>query len=203
MADIGNILGNVGNQIGTTMDVIMMMAAVMLVVGTVGGTLIYFLWEKKKWNLKVEFKIPRSDGKIVNGEWGKGAFNARTGKVWVKRKGVKKVMMKTFDTKKYLQGSTLLTVIQLSPIHYIPVLPRTFTHLIDEKTGKEAALMDLYADFSESKSWRNSVERDFKKAFSITSMFQQFQVPIAIGITALMIFVGFAIIWGRLPSICG
>lgn len=202
MADIGSMMGQVGASMSTTLYTAITVLVICTVIGCVGGLLIYAVWNSKRWNLKVEFKIPRSDGKIVNGEWGKGIYNAQKGIVYVKRKGFKKVLMKAFDTKKYLQGSNLLTVVQLSPIHYIPVLPRTYTRLIDEKTGKQAALMDLYADFSESKSWKNSVERDFKKAFSISNFMQQFQVPIAIGITALMIFIGFAIIWGRLGSIC-
>lgn len=199
---IGGFVGNIGTSVGASVQMIMGIAVALLFITVVGGLVVYFAWEKKRWNLKVEFKIPRTDNKFVSAEWGKGIYNAKKGIVYVKRKGFKKVMMKAFDTRKYLQGNNLLTVVQLSPIHYIPVIPKSYTQLIDAKTGRKAALLDVYADFSESRSWKNSVERDFKKAFSITNMIQQFQVPIAIGLTAIMIFVGFAIIWGRLPSIC-
>ena len=35
--------------------------------------IVFFLWLKKKqWNLDVEFKLTRTDGRITNAEWGKG-----------------------------------------------------------------------------------------------------------------------------------
>ena len=62
-----------------------------------GFGLWFFLTKKKRWNLRIEFKIPRNirkirmkDGHIkivgtLNKEWGKGHYNAKQGVVYVKR----------------------------------------------------------------------------------------------------------------------
>jgi hypothetical protein len=92
------------------------------------GLLMFYLANKRKWNLKVEIKLPRSDGRIVNGEWGTGFFHAKRGVVYIKRPGFMqpKIPLKIFDPKRYLQGSDMITVVQLSPVDYRPVLPESF-----------------------------------------------------------------------------
>ena len=51
------------------------------------GLLIWWSMFRRKSNLKVEIKLPRSDGKIINGEWGKGSYDAVKGVVYIKRPG--------------------------------------------------------------------------------------------------------------------
>ena len=51
------------------------------------GGIIAFFMLKRKWNLSVEFKLIRSDGRMVNAEWGKGYYNAKKGVVFIKRPG--------------------------------------------------------------------------------------------------------------------
>ena len=89
------------------------------------GGLCWWLWNRKKWNLKVEVKIPRSDGRFVTAEWAKGSFKAKEGHVLIKRKGVGPAAMEPFDIKKYLQGSNILTVVQVGPEDYLPVNPQS------------------------------------------------------------------------------
>ena len=175
---------------------------VIIVIAGIFGLIWYFIYQKKKWNLKVEFKLPRSDGKIIGAEWGKGAFMAKSGKVLLKRKGLRKHYMKPFDIRKYLQGSSTLTVIQIAPQEYLPVLPRSYLHLIDDKTGKETSILEVYADTGKSRSWKNYLERELTTTFSIQNLFQQFGLPITLGIVVLLMFIGFSILWSRIPSIC-
>jgi len=206
---VGAIIG------GGTGDTVLM---VLLIVGIGGAALLLagggfcYYYFKKRWNLRVEIKLPRSDGRIVNGEWGKGHYDAKKGVVFIKRKGIrsKQVPMKTFDVRKYLQGTDLLTVIQLTPEVYLPVLNNSYTkyeqEYIDDETGKKTiqqeAIMNIRIDTGKTKAWRAAWEAAAKKAYSIQSFLTQFQTPIAIGIVILCCFVGFAIIWARLPSIC-
>lgn len=168
------------------------------------------IWNKKRWNLKVEIKLPRSDGKIINGEWGKGYFNSKHGVVYIKRPGFmqKKIPLKIFDPKRYLQGADLLTVVQLSPLDYRPVLPKSFLEyeLIyqNDKTGEKKkvkeALMNIECDTGASKAWQASFEAAAKNAYSLQSFFTQFQTPIAIAIVLVAVFVGIAALWTQLPK---
>lgn len=195
-----------GGAIGMVFILIIVGFIVLLIVGVVG----YMIWNKKRWNLKVEIKLPRSDGKIVNGEWGKGYFNSKQGVVYIKRPGFAqpKIPLKIFDPKRYLQGADLITVIQLSPVDYRPVLPKSFLEYeiihVDDKTGKESlvkeTVMNMECDTGASKAWQVSFEAASKNAYSLRSFFQQYQTPIAIAIVLVAVFVGIAALWTQLPK---
>ena len=170
----------------------------------------FLIWNKKRWNLKVEIKLPRSDGKIINGEWGSGYFNSKQGVVFIKRPGKfqRKIPLKIFDPKRYLQGSDLLTVVQLSPVDYRPVLPKSFLEYeleyVDDKTGEvtlvKEALMNIECDTGASKAWQTAFEAAAKQAYSLQSFFVQFQTPIAIAIVLVAVFVGIAALWTQMPG---
>jgi len=170
----------------------------------VGGIFWYF-WFKKRWNLKAEIKLPRANGKMTVAEWGKGMFSAKRGVCWIKRPGYgqKKIAMKIFDPKKYIQGTDIITVIQVGPEDYRPVLIDSFEKYEDDVSGEEACMMNLKIDTSENKPWKVAFDRASKSAYSIIGLLQQFQTPIAVGIVIIACFIGFAIMWTRLGSICG
>lgn len=181
----------------------MMSLIIYMIVGVLvlGGIFLFFFMmirSRKKWFIKVEFKIPRSDGKIINAEWGKGSYDAKRGVVLVKRHKKKPVAMKPFDVKRFLQGSDLLTVVQVGIEDYRPVLQESYLDMVDDQTGEEAAIMKARIDTSESKSWKQSFEREAKNAYSIQSLLQQYASYIGFGILFFMIFIGFAILYGRI-----
>lgn len=197
---LGDLFGGMFSNMfgGGLITLFVYMALGVFGIGAIGGLFAYLVYQRKKWFIKVEFKIPRSDGRIMNAEWGKGSYNARQGVVHVKRKGKKPVPMKPFDVKRYLQGNDLLTVVQIGIEDYRPVLPESFIEMIDDRTGEEAAYLKVKIDTSESKAWRQAFERDAKNAYSIATLFQQYAQYIGFGILFFMIFVGFAILWGRI-----
>ncbi|KKM69075.1 hypothetical protein LCGC14_1454460 [marine sediment metagenome] len=217
-ANIGDVFSGAVPS-GSVVGLIMLLFVVGMVVLVFIGGLGFFIWNKRRWNLKVEIKLPRSDGKLIQGEWAKGFYDAKKGVVLIKRKGVKAVAMQVFDVKKYLQGSDLLTVIQLAPEDYRPVLNESWTEYkiekIDKKTGEvvrdadgkivyeKLSIIDIKVDSGLNKAWKSSWDAAAKKAYSLQSFFAQFQTPIAIGIVIISTFVGFAIIWTRLGSVCG
>ena len=167
-----------------------------------GFAAVFFMMykNKKKWFLEVEVKIPRADGKIVNSEWAKGTYDAKKGVVLVKRPGKKAVPLKPFDIKKFLQGGgkkETLTVVQVGIEDYRPVMIDSYLEMVDDKTGEEAILMKIKVDTTESKAWKESFEREAKSAYSLQSIFQQYAQYIGFGILFFMIFIGFAVLWGR------
>jgi len=184
---------------GAAMNIILVLVAI--VIGLViAGAIFFFIWNKKRWSLNVEVKLPRSDAKIVNSEWAKGYFDKKLGAVFIKRKGMKKIPIKIFDIRRYLQGSSTITVIQAGIEDYRPVLPYSFLTYMDDKTREKCSVLNLKVDNLESKAWRTQFDRASKQAYSLQSFFQQFQTPIAIGIVIICCFVGFAILWSKIPA---
>lgn len=165
------------------------------------GAIIFFFNSKKKWNLKVEVKLPRSDGRFYSAEWAKGSYNSKNGVVWVKRKGMKKCACKPFDIKRYLQGSdNILTVIQVGPEDYRPMLPESFDTLKDDETGEEGCVMNFLTDTTESKAWKNSFEREAKSAYSINTWLKENGAWIAIGLVIFLWGLQFIIMYMKIKG---
>ncbi|MFW6173719.1 MAG: hypothetical protein ACOC5T_08245 [Elusimicrobiota bacterium] len=137
-----------------------------IVLGLCGGGLWFWIKRKKNWNMKVEFRLPRSiqvgedenGNEIVSGtirkEWGKGFYDAEKGVVYIKRKKKKATVMKPFNIKEFLSDNNILTVIQVGVDDYRPVLEDSYLNVKDYKTGEEAALIKAKIDTSESQSWK-------------------------------------------------
>ena len=205
MADLGNLLGGAkdvatggsGGIIGGISGLLTKAGTVLLAILALAfcGYIVYYLaYKRKSWNLKLEIKIPRSNGGFIDSEQGRGNYDEKKGVCFVKRKGKKAIPMKPFDVKKYVQGKNTLTVIQVSPGEYLPVLPNSFSHLVDDVTGEEAAVIKLKGDLSKSKAWKNSFEREAKSAYSITNLLKEYLPYIGFGIIIIMNFVGFTIL---------
>lgn len=230
MAELGSVVSSVVPKAGNVLGIMIWVVIIFLVVAVVLGSLWYWGYRKRKWNLKVEIKLPRSDGKIINGEWGQGFYDAKRGVVLIKRpgRGSKPIPMKIFDVRKYLQGTDLMTVIQIGPEDFRPVLNDTFsTHIVQyedldkpilDGDGKpvldgegnptyeiiemKEAIINIKTDTGKNKAWRVAYEEASKQAYTISSILRQYQTPIAIGIVVICCFVGFAVLWGKLSSVC-
>jgi hypothetical protein len=208
--DIGNIVSSTTSSFGEAGKIILIVVLALIILTVVCSLIYWYFSSKKKWNLQVEFKLPRSDGRITQAEWGKGCFDSKKGVVFLKRNKMRKVPMQVFDIKEYLQGTSTLTVIQLGPEDFRPVLNDSWSSVVveykDDKTGEvkqvKEAIMNIRMDTGVNKAWKSSWDSAAKKAYSLASFFQQFQTPIAIGIVIVCVFVGFAVIWNRLPTIC-
>lgn len=201
MAGLGDIFGSLGLgniASGGIMNLIIYMILGVLIMGSIGAFFYSIYYKKKKWFLNVEVKMPRSDGNFLNAEWAKGTYDAKRGVVLIKRHKKKAVPMKPFDIKRYLQGQNILSVVQIGIEEFKPVLPQSFLTMYDDSTGEEASIMKMKVDTSESKAWKESFERDSKNAYSIQSLLGQYAQYIGFGILFFMIFVGFAILYGRI-----
>lgn len=208
--------------------VFLIFLAVVLVLGGI------WLWwnKKKKWNLDVEIKLTRSDGKITNGEWGKGFYDAKRGVVFIKRPKMgtfqKPYAIKIFDVRRYMQGSNLITVIQVGPEDFRPVLNSSWNEmeveyedtdkplkdkdgnpLLDEegniqyeKTVVKESILNIKTETGLNKAWKAAWEEAAKNAYTIQSILRQYSAPISIGIVVICCFVGFAVLWTKLSSVC-
>lgn len=219
MASIGDLLGGIG--IGNPFSGGGFMGvALILIVGTVVafGLFFFFFWffkKRRNYNIKVEFKLPRNIGSVrtkngkikiygtLNKEWGKGFYDGKKGVVFVKRYRKKPVPMKPFDIKRYLSSGSILTVIQVGIEDYRPVLDDSYIEVIDDKTGEEAALIRAKIDTTEGKSWKNSYERERKNTYTLSNWLRDHGTLVATGLVIMMVLVGFAVLWTRIPKVCG
>ncbi len=207
--DISDIGGKVGAIGGTVIQWILIVGGGLLVLGIFGFVAVWAM-KRKKWNLIVEIKMPRNDGQVILRERAKGYYDAKAGIVDIKRKKLKAVGMKPFDVKKYLQGKNYLEVIQISPTEYIPVLPKTYTKVQVREIGDdgkeklvESAIMKIESDLGKRKTWKTYMERAAKNRFTIIGFLDKHWRAIEISIIIFVIFLGLAILWMRMPSICG
>jgi len=195
---------------GGLLDMALSIIIGVLVLAVCGGFL-YFMFKKRMhWNLKVEFRLPRNiqvqvddeGNEVVTGtirkEWGKGYYNAKEGVVYIKRKKNVAVAMKPFNVKEFLSDTNILTVIQVGIEDYRPVLEDSYLNVMDYDTGEGASLIKAKIDTSESKSWKNSYERERKATFTIASWMAQHGQLIGFGFIILSIFVGFAVVYSKI-----
>lgn len=134
-----------GSSIGLLVLVFTLMTLVFVIISFIG----FLVWNKRRWHLDVEIKLPRSNGGMIVGEWGKGYFSPKRGVVFIKRPGLlsPKIPLKIFDPKRYLQGDRLLTVLQLSPVDYRPILPSSFlTHEVEWECEQDYNEGDSFLD---------------------------------------------------------
>lgn len=194
---------------GQTISGMVMGGIPMLVIGffvilfIVGGILLsIWLYKRKKWNLRLEIKLPRSDGQLILSDKAKGYWDSENGWIVVKRKGYSKVPTQPMDPKKWLKGRNFATLIQVGPTDYIIASENSYQVVTDDSTGRKIALMDIIADVGNRKTWVNYTERMGKKTFTLRGWAEQHQFAIALSIVIFCMFIGFTILWMRMPSIC-
>jgi len=195
---------------GSAVGLIVMMLVVGLVVIIIFGFIALIIYNKRRWHLNVEIKLPRSNDQFVEAEWGKGYFNPKRGVVYIKRPGFasKAIPLKIFDPKRYLQGKNLITVIQITPTDYRPVLPSSFLHhevkYKDKETGKvitqRESVLNIECDTGHSKAWQESFDAAARTAYTFKSFFKQFEVPISIAIVVVAVFIGITALWTQMPK---
>ena len=209
MSDITSKLPFIGGEGGGSNIIYLLIGFAVLLI--CGFALWWFLKKRKTWNIKVEFKIPRNIKKVrtkegtikiigtLNKEWGKGFYDAKKGSVFIKRKGKKAVAMKPFDVKQYLSTGNILTVVQTGIEDYRPIRDESYIELKDIDGG-EGALVQAVIDTSESKSWKNTFEREAKMTYSIKNWIAEHGALVAMGLVLLMNLVGFSIVIARMPK---
>jgi hypothetical protein len=203
MAALGELFGSVGFSGFGGGGIISLILSVIVAGIALGGVIGFFFWiyhSKRKWFIKVEFKIPRSDGKLVTAEWGKGSYDTARGVVFVKRAKKKPVPMKPFDIKRYLQGTNILTVVQVGIEDYRPVLQESYIEMFDAESGEDAALIKAKIDTTESRAWRSTFEREAKGAYSLMGLLKEHFHIIALGMVIFLWGIQFLILYNRIKA---
>ena len=182
-------------------------AIVLIVLGAVIWWLVWY-YKRKKYFLKVIVKLPRAGGSIF-GEMAKGHYDVRAGIVDIKRNKVKPVAMKPFDVRRFLQGDGTLEVMMLSPTDFIPIDPASYKIVTEKYVDNDGntkeqkySVFDIVTDNLKRKTWKNYTERAAKSRFTLEGFLDQHWRAIELGILVFIIFIGFMVLWMRMPTIC-
>ncbi len=231
-SNFGDILSAVGAGGKGSLFALIWIVIALLIVALIIGLFWFFWWKKKKWNLDVEIKLTRSDGKMTYAEWGKGFYNGKRGVVFIKRPKMgafqKPYVMKIFDIRKYMQGENVMTVLQVGPEDFRPVLNTSWNEMeveyedtdkpLKDELGNEIlddegnvqyetvilkeSILNIRTETGLNKAWKAAWDEAARNAYTIQSMLRQYSAPISIGIVVICCFVGFAVLWTKLSSVC-
>jgi len=140
-------------------------------------------YQKNKWYLTAILKMPRDDGRTINTELAKAYWSPRNATLWVKRKGMfgSKFFVELDDIRKYLQGSENIELLG-SGVSWKPIIPESYLEVIDEKTGKQAYVMNYKMDFTRDKAWAIRAEREYTETFSLSDVFNKLKDYIGWGL---------------------
>jgi hypothetical protein len=203
--DVASYVPKLSGGISVTVQIILYTLGAIIALVII-GLFIWWIYSRRKWNLSVEFKLTRNDGRITNAEWGKGFYNSKQGVVFVKRPKGRAIPIKIFDIRRYIQGDRIITVLQVGPEDFRPILNDSWTEYIqtykDDVTGEirevKESILNIKVDSGLNKAWKSAWDSAAKNAYSIRSFLSQFQTPVAIGIVIICCFVGFAILWSKI-----
>lgn len=202
MVDAGSLTSQLGSYLGIAGTWIIWGIIILVALAITGGS-VYWAKKRKKWNLRVEIKMPRSDGKLINSEKAKGFFDTKNGFVSLKRKGLNPIDMKPFNVSKYLQGVKYLEVLQVGPDDFIPILPKSYAIIKKSNAvpGEQTdyALLDIYGDMGERKQWASNAVESALNRFTLKSFMKRHEFAISIIIIMFGLFIGFAIVLSQMP----
>jgi hypothetical protein len=209
--DVASFIPKASSVATSTIAIALYVIGGIIVLGLL-GLFVFWMSRKKRWNLDIEFKLTRSDGKLTNAEWGKGHYNAKKGVVFIRRpspamsRWSKGLPVPIFDIRRYVQGSSIITMLQVGPQDFRPVLNDSYTEYVetykDDKTGEikqvKESILNIKVDSGLNKAWKSAWESAAKNAYSIRSFLTQFQTPIAIAIVLIACFIGFTILYTKI-----
>jgi len=198
-----DLIDKVSGYFGTGLKWVVIVIIILFVLAIFGGVA-YWARKRKKWNLIVGFRLPRSDGRIVNYERGKGFYDTKNGFVSLKRKKLSPIDMKPFSVTKYLQGGNYLEVLQVAPDDFIPILPQSY-RIITKSNAKEGeqkkfALLNIEGDMLERKQWAIHAVESALNRFTLKGFLKRHELAVTISIIMFSLFIGFAILWSRMPK---
>jgi hypothetical protein len=196
------------NDFGTTVSGFVTTGVPILVIGFVVILVIalaiglsVFFYKRKKWNLSGTAVLLRNNLNEQFEDKCKGYWDAENGWIVLKRKGYRPVHTRPFDPKIWLVGRNKFTVVQVGPEDFI-ISRVDFRKVKDFESAEEVFIADIVADVGKRKTWKNYTERMGKNTFTLRGWAEKHQFAIALSIVMFSMFIGFTILWMKMPSIC-
>lgn len=200
----GGLLGGLGGGggIGTALQAfqtIMIGIIVGVVVLSVVGFIMLKKSEKKKFNINLQIIVPRSDGRITEWYYGKGAFNKskRVGGITsflIKRPGIAKCEIPPPRSDFIIGPNNTLLLAQKGIDDYEPIMPHNLS-MVKTPDGKLVPILNLKAINQDATAWGFDVEETAKRRFTFSSLWDKHQAMISMMVFVFILFIVIYINW--------
>lgn len=195
---VGSIVGGIGTVLFYGLGIILLLVGVFMFAKWYKG--------KKSYNIPVTIFIPRSDNTTADVVRGVGGFfkSAPVGGIVsfrLKRKGVGVIEMPPVPSK-YLMGyNRELFLVQKGMDDFEPVLPKSFSYITEEESGKQVAVINLRAINQDATAWKFDNETHAKQRFTFHSFWEKYKDFIQITIFIFIVFIAAYIQWQGLKEV--
>ena len=162
--------------------------------------------ERKSFNIPCTIIIPRSNNTTQDIVHAKGGYfkTKPVGGITVfrlKRKGVGTIELPP-PSSRYLMGfNRELYLIQKGMDDFEPVMPDSFTNVIEESTGRKLAVVNLRCINQDATAWKFDNEENAKMRFTFHSFWEKYKDMIQITIFIFIVFIAAYIQWSGLKEV--
>ena len=162
--------------------------------------------EKKSYNIPCRIYIPRSDNTTADVIDAVGGYfkTLPVGGVTVfrlKRKGVGVVEMSP-PSSRYLMGyNRNLHLVQKGMDDFEPVMPKSFSFVTEEGTGRKLAVVNLRCINQDATAWKFDNEQNAKQRFTFHNFWEKYKDMIQITIFIFIVFIAAYIQWQGLGEV--
>ena len=200
----GGLFGSLGGQGSgvasaiSTFQTIIMWAIIGLVACTVIGIVAWKRYDNKKYNIKLQIIVPRSDGRVVNWYEGVGAFSKsrRVGgatSFLIKRKGFSRCEIPPPRSDFIIAPNNTLLLAQKGIDDYEPIMPRDLSK-VRTKEGV-FPILSLKAINQDATAWGFDIEETAKQRFTFSSLWEKYQMMITMMTFVFILFLVLYINW--------
>lgn len=191
-----------GQGIGSalaTFQTILMWVIVAIIVFSAMGVFLFKRNQNKKFNIPLIIITPRSDGKVIEINEGKGGFfkSERVGGITsfrIKRKGIAICEIPPPSSDFLSSPNRTLILAQKGIDDYEPILPESLT-MVKIPDGRTVAILKLKAINQEATAWMFDNTESAKRRFTFGSLWDKYQSIISMMIFIFILFIIMYINW--------
>lgn len=197
--------GGIGGMMNTFMTIIIGLI-IFLVVSSIAGFIVWKKIQNKKFNIPLIIITPRSDGKVVEINYGVGGYfkSKRVGGITsfrVKRKGIGVVEIPPPPSSFLSSPGRTLLLAQKGVDDYEPVMPSELNY-VDTFDGEERVpILKLKAINQDATAWAFDNEETAKRRFTFMSIWDKYQQIITMMIFIFILFLVIYINWIGLKDV--
>lgn len=196
--NFGGLFNNLFGSLRSFETVILWLfiGAVVIILGLFVGLK---LRNRKRFNIPLIIITPRSDGRVVEINSGKGGFfkSKAVGGITsfrVKRKGIKTAEIPPPESTYLSAPGRTLILAQKGVDDYEPVLPESLNR-VQTPDGQTFPILKLKAKNQEATAWSYDIEESAKRRFTFASFWDKYQVLITLFVFIFILFLILYIQW--------
>lgn len=195
---VNSIGGGLGSAMGSFVHIIIWI--IILFIGLiVAGVIVWKVRNYKKFNIPLIIVTPRSDGRVIEINEGKGGYfkSKKVGGITsfrVRRKGIGIVDIPPPPSIFLSAPKRTLILAQKGMDDYEPVLPESLSR-VEIPSGKLLPILQLKAKNQDATAWAFDNEASAKQRFTFTSFWEKWQTLITMMMFIFILFLILYIQW--------